>query len=77
MLGIDAELFTQLAGNMNDAERVFEACMHGAWIHQVGHCQLSDPSKTLKHRRINDVALASFDSDKTVDRITEVAVGRH
>ena len=74
VLVVDIECVAELAGDMNDTKRVFEARMHGAGIHQMGHRQLPDSSETLKNRRIDNVTFTPFDSDETVDGITEVAV---
>ena len=64
---------------MHGAEAVGETRVVGARIHQVGHADLLDASKTLEIRVFNNVEMQLVrDADEAIDRVVEdfLFVGR-
>ena len=40
---------------MENAKSVVKASMKSTWIHHIRHCELPDPTKTLKHSSFHDL----------------------
>ena len=77
MLLVDVELLAQFSRDVDNTERMLGARVHRAWIDQMCHRQLPDPPEPLEDRRVDDVALASFDADEPVNGVAEVTMRRH
>ena len=70
---IEVELPGHSACNMRHTERVFKACMSGAWIYQGCECELPDSSKSLEYRCVDKIPFLLFQRDEPVHGISDLS----